>query len=221
MVPMKGHISLISAAICGLALVSAPASAQTGSYDGQPRLIKASQPAGFQKTARATQRVRLVRELDMLRQRVMVEGLLARMEMDTDRRLADMDAVAWRFDRILDGFERGDAELGLDGARDTRLVRQISRARAAWSAVAAVVLDVQRAGRVEDSHVQGLSRAGAWLDLEIGDLIKHIEHKARMDGAVAGNPETTVAAQRREKILRQMMSQYLVAENDRAAGETR
>lgn len=234
------RFSIVSAAVCGLALISTPVAAQTGTFGdaatAQPRLIKVAQPVGgmaaqngrtaahapgFQRAARAMQRVRLVRELDMLRQRVIVEGLLARVEIDTDRRLADLDGIAWRFDRILEGFENGNSELGMDGVRDRKLQSQIARTRAAWTAVATVVLEVQRAGKVDDDHVKGLSAAGSWLDLEVADLVKSIEDRARAEGAVAGYPASDVVAERRKKMLQQMMAQYLIAANDDKAAETR
>lgn len=234
------RFSFVSAAFCGLALVSTPVAAQTAQFGdaaAQPRLIKVAQPGGgvnvnsgrmaphaggLQRAARAMQRVRLVRELDMLRERVIVEGLLARLEIETDRRLADLDGIAWRFDRILDGFERGDAELGMDGVRDRKLRGQIGRTRAAWNAIATIVLEVQGAGKVEDDHIKGLSMAGAWLDLEVTDLVKTIEDRARTEGAVAGYPTNNAVAERRKKMVRQMMAQYLAAGNEHTTtAETR
>lgn len=140
--------------------------------------------AGFHRAAQAMRRVRFVRELETLKQGMAAEGLLARWEMEREKRLAYLAGAAWRFGRILGAFERGDEELGIDAVHEPKLASRTRKTRAAWNAFMSVIREARGPGKVDGDYVRGLTAAGSWLDLEVEDLVRTVEDGARRDGVV-------------------------------------
>lgn len=188
-------------ALCALAIIVGigQAMAQTASparaADGYLTLVSATED---QRAARRLHQVRMAGELKALMQRMTRESFLLALGMGSDARSAGIDEAAWRFERVLGGFRRGDSSLGVDRARDDKLKTRVRAVAAAWNGYTAVIQEMQETTKITGDQVRGLVAARDWLDLELTDMDRRVQYIAFGPGVLSALPATFSMRDRRE-----------------------